>query len=85
MYKYVFILHNVDIINIYLNIELCINSKSLMESIDIKILNIMHLIPIINKDIKFIKFIKEIFKKTKPYMILDINLCFKIKFDKRYI
>lgn len=68
MYKYVYYLA-VMLDNKYIpNIELCINSKSLMESIDIKFLNITE-ISIINKDIKFIKFIKEIFKKTKPYMI----------------
>ena len=50
------------------NIELTINSNSLMESIDIKFLNIIE-ISIINKDPKFLKFIKKIFKYTKSYMI----------------
>lgn len=67
-YKYVYYLA-VMLDNKYVpNIELSINSNSLMESIDIKFLNITE-ISMINKEPKFLKFIKEIFKKTKKYMI----------------
>jgi 8-oxo-dGTP pyrophosphatase MutT (NUDIX family) len=67
-YKYVYYLA-VMLDNKYVpNIELSINSNSLMESIDIKFLNILE-ISIINKDPKFLKFIKKIFKYTKSYMI----------------
>jgi len=67
-YKYVYYLA-VMLDNKYVpNVELSITSNSLKESIDIKFLNIIE-ISIINKDLKFIKFIKEIFKKTKPYII----------------
>lgn len=67
-YKYVYYLA-VMLDNKYVpNVELSITSNSLKESIDIKFLNIIE-ISIINKDLKFNKFIKEIFKKTKPYII----------------
>ena len=67
-YKYVYYLA-VMLDNKYVpNIELSINSNSLMESIDIKFLNVLE-ISIINKDPKFIKFIKKIFKYTKSFMI----------------
>lgn len=67
-YKYVYYLAVMLDHKYVPNIELSINSNSLMESIDIKFLNILE-ISIINKDPKFIKFIKKIFKLTKSFMI----------------
>ena len=49
------------------NIELNLNGNSIMESIDIKFFNYME-ITLINKDPKFLKFIKKIFKLTKQYI-----------------
>ena len=50
------------------NIELNLNRPSIMESIDIKFLNIIE-ISMINKNKAFIKFVKKIFKLSKYYNI----------------
>jgi len=49
------------------NVELKINSTSMMETIEIKFLNINQIM-IINDNKIFVKFIKKIFKLVKPYI-----------------
>ena len=67
-YKYVYYLA-IMLDNKYIpNIELNLNRPSIMESIDIKFLNIIE-ISMINKNKAFIKFVKKIFKLSKYYNI----------------
>ena len=67
-YKYVYYLA-VMLDNKYIpNIELNLNRSSIMESIDIKFLNIVE-ISMLNKNKAFINFVKKIFKLTKSYNV----------------
>jgi len=67
-YKYVYYLA-VMLDNKYVpNIELNLNRSSIMESIDIKFLNIVE-ISMLNKNKAFINFVKKIFKLTKSYNV----------------
>lgn len=67
-YKYVYYLA-VMLDNKYVpNIELNLQRSSIMESIDIKFLNIIE-ISMINKNKAFLNFVKKIFKLTKKYNI----------------
>jgi 8-oxo-dGTP pyrophosphatase MutT (NUDIX family) len=67
-YKYVYYLAIMLDSKYIPNVELNVNSQSLMESIDIKFLNINE-ISLINKDKKYIDFVKKIFKLAKTYVM----------------
>jgi 8-oxo-dGTP pyrophosphatase MutT (NUDIX family) len=67
-YKYVYYIAVMLDLKYVPSIELSLSSNSLMESIDIKFLNYIE-ISFINKDPKFLKFIKKIFKLAKYYIL----------------
>lgn len=67
-YKYVYYLAVLLDSKYTPNIELNLNSNSLMESIDIRFLNLTE-ISFINKDVKFLNFIKKIFRLSKQYIL----------------